>query len=286
LDVIERIADLRRARAGWSEVGLVPTMGYLHEGHVSLLRAARSENRVVVMSLFVNPTQFGPNEDFASYPRDMPRDLRVAEEAGTDVVFMPSTAEVYPPGFDTWVEVGGLTSRWEAEHRPGHFRGVATVVMKLFQAVQPDRAYFGEKDYQQLLVIRKMVADLWLPLEIVGCPTIREPSGLALSSRNAYFAPDMRARAAVLSRALARGQELARNGVGDVDELKRAMLTVLSEEPSAELDYLAVVNAGTLEPIEHLAGEARVLAAMRFGGVHLIDNVPLLPPPNRPLEPV
>lgn len=277
MDVIERIADLRHARAGWGEVGLVPTMGFLHEGHLSLLRAARHRARTLVMSLFVNPTQFGPSEDFASYPRDIPRDLELAAAAGTDVVFMPSVDAIYPPGFDTWIEVRELTRRWEGEHRPGHFRGVATVVMKLFLLVQPDRAYFGQKDYQQLLVVSKMVADLGAPIEIVGCPTIREPSGLALSSRNAYLGPDARARAAVISRALARAQELAASGETDAAALKEAMLAVLRAEPAIRLDYLAVVDPRTLEPLERLAGEGRALVALRFEGVRLIDNVPLVP---------
>lgn len=276
MDVIERIADLRRARVGWDEVGLVPTMGYLHEGHLSLLRAARPHNRTLVMSLFVNPTQFGPSEDFASYPRDIPRDLELAESAGTDVVFMPSVDEIYPPGFETWIEVGALTRRWEGEHRPGHFRGVATVVAKLFQLVGPGRAYFGEKDYQQLLVVAKMVADLGMPIEILGCPTIREPSGLALSSRNAYLKADARARAAVVARALRRGQELAAAGETDPSALREAMLAVLEDEPTIELDYLAVADPRSLEPLDRLAGEGRALIALRFGGVRLIDNVPLV----------
>ena len=280
MEVIERVADLRRVRAGWGRTGLVPTMGYLHEGHLSLLHAARPANQTVVMSLFVNPAQFGPREDLASYPRDIPRDLRLAEEAGTDVVFMPPTDEVYPPGFDTWVDVGGLTRRWEGEHRPGHFRGVATVVLKLFQMVQPDRAYFGEKDYQQLLVVGKMVSDLNVPVEIVPCPTVREPSGLALSSRNAYFEPETRARAAVLSRALAHGQWLAAGGERDAGALTRWMLAILGEEPGIRVEYLAVVDAETLEPLERLAGDARAVTAVRFEGVRLIDNVALSPPSN------
>src|SRR5438067_12993194 len=159
MKVLERLAELRAERPAWGRVGLVPTMGYLHEGHLSLIRAARAADETVVMSLFVNPTQFGPSEDFASYPRDTPRDLELAAASGVDVVFMPSEYDVYPPGFDTWVEVGALASRWEGEYRHGHFRGVTTVVMKLFQMVQPDAAYFGEKDYQQLVVVKKMVAD-------------------------------------------------------------------------------------------------------------------------------
>ncbi len=276
MKVIERLADLRRERPGWGPVGLVPTMGYLHEGHLSLIHAARAEKQTVVMSLFVNPAQFGPTEDFAAYPRDIQRDLALAEEGGADVVFMPPTEEVYPPGFDTWVEVGDLTRRWEGERRPGHFRGVATVVLKLLQMVQPTQAYFGQKDYQQLLVITKMAADLNLSLSVVGCPTVREPSGLALSSRNFYYSPDQRARAAVLSRALFQAQELASSGVADARELLDAMHATLATEPSARVDYLAVVDLRTLEPLERVSKEARVLAAMQFERVRLIDNVPLL----------
>jgi pantoate--beta-alanine ligase len=275
--VIERLTDLRRERPSFGRLGVVPTMGYLHEGHQSLIRAARADpaNRTVLMTLFVNPAQFGPNEDLATYPRDVPRDLMLAEQAGADVVFLPPLEDVYPTGFDTWVEVGALTRRWEGERRPGHFRGVATVVLKLFNMVEPDRAYFGEKDYQQLLVVRKMAADLNLPIEVVGCPTIREPSGLALSSRNFYYQAETRARAAVLSRALFRARDLAAGGVADVGQLLAAMIAELAREPAATVDYLAVVDPATLEPLDRIADRARVLAAMHFEGVRLIDNVPL-----------
>jgi pantoate--beta-alanine ligase len=276
--VIERLADLRRERGSFGRLAVVPTMGYLHEGHQSLIRAARAEpaNRTVLMTLFVNPAQFGPNEDFASYPRDIPRDLRLAEEAGADVVFLPPLEDVYPADFDTWVEPGALTRRWEGERRPGHFRGVATVVLKLFNMVRPDTAYFGEKDYQQLLVVRKMVADLNLPIDVVGCPTIREPSGLALSSRNFYYRPGARTRAAVLSRALFRAQALVAEGARDSAALLRSMREVLASEPAAAIDYLAVVDPRTLEPLERVTDRARVLAAMHLEGVRLIDNVPLV----------
>jgi pantoate--beta-alanine ligase len=275
--VIERIAELRAQRPGGGSTGLVPTMGYLHEGHLSLIRAARAASETVVMSLFVNPTQFGPSEDFTTYPRDFQRDLELAESAGTDLVYAPPLEEVYPPGFDSWVEVGALTRRWEGERRPGHFRGVATVVLKLFQAVQPTRAYFGEKDYQQLLTVTKMVADLDLPLEIVGCPTIREPSGLALSSRNAYLSIEGRQRAAVLARALRRAQQLVAAGEQDSAALLSAMESEIASETAARLDYLAIVDRQTLEPLERVAQEARILAAMYFERVRLIDNVPLVP---------
>jgi pantoate--beta-alanine ligase len=252
-------------------------MGFLHAGHLSLLRAAREQNDLVVMSLFVNPAQFGPQEDFGSYPRDTARDLQLAEAEGVDLVYMPTVETVYPPGFDTWVDVGALTRRWEGEKRPGHFRGVATVVHKLFQLVRPDRAYFGEKDYQQLLVVRKMVADLNVPVDVVGCPTIREPSGLALSSRNAYLTPERRERAGVIRRALAAAEQLAAEGEVDPRDLERAAERVLATEPGARIDYLAVVDPGTLEACERLEGEARLVAAVFFDGVRLIDNLALQP---------
>jgi pantoate--beta-alanine ligase len=277
LKIIPTLAELRAERAAWWDLGLVATMGYLHDGHLSLIRAARTECCTVVMSLFVNPAQFGPGEDFANYPRDTERDLRLAEKAGVDAVFVPRVEEVYPPGFDSWVEVGALTRRWEGQARPGHFRGVATVVLKLLQMVQPDRAYFGEKDYQQLLVVRKMVADLNVPVDIVACPTVREASGLALSSRNSYLPADSRERAAVLYRALKRAQELAAGGLTEVGRLRAAMDEVLAEEPDASLDYLAIVDPVTLEPLPRLSDEARIVAALYIGGVRLIDNVPLQP---------
>jgi pantoate--beta-alanine ligase len=273
--LIERLSELCAQRPGWGEVGLVPTMGYLHDGHLSLIHAARAADETVVMSLFVNPAQFGPSEDLATYPRDTKRDLELAEKAGVDVVFAPSIDEVYPPGFDTWVEVGALASRWEGQQRPGHFRGVATVVEKLFQMVQPVRAYFGEKDYQQLLVVKRMVADLNLPVEIIACPTVREPSGLALSSRNAYLSARDRESAAVLYRALTRAQGLASQGVGVASTLYAAMDEMLAEEPAIKLEYLAVVDFTTLEPIEAFSNEARVLAAIYVDNVRLIDNIEL-----------
>src|SRR5688572_13707284 len=276
--VIESVAELRQARASAGLVGLVPTMGYLHEGHLSLLRAARSRSDTVVMSLFVNPAQFGPHEDFASYPRDQARDLALAEGAGTDIVFMPPTEAVYPAGFNTWIDVGDVTARWEGEARPGHFRGVATVVLKLFQMSQPDYAYFGEKDYQQLQVVQKMVRELDVPVVIVPCPTVREASGLALSSRNAYLSDEQRQRASVLHRALTSAQQLAASGERSTESLLAAMKAILATEPAARPEYLAIVDPITLEPIVQLTGKARILAAMRFHNVRLIDNVELESP--------
>jgi pantoate--beta-alanine ligase len=273
MKVLEKVGDVRAARPDWGRVGLVPTMGYLHEGHLSLIRSARAESDTVVMTLFVNPAQFGPGEDFSRYPRDTDRDLKLAEQAGVDVVFMPAVADVYPRGFDTWVEVGALGQRWEGESRPGHFRGVATVVLKLFQMVQPTAAYFGEKDFQQLQVVKKMVDDFNVPVQIVACPTVREPSGLALSSRNAYLSADRRGRAAVLSRALRAGQALAAEGIRDVEVVYQAMRDVFATEPGAEIDYLAIVDSRTLDPVDRVTRGARIVAAMRYDGIHLIDNI-------------
>ncbi|MER3405544.1 MAG: pantoate--beta-alanine ligase, partial [Chloroflexota bacterium] len=251
----------------------VPTMGYLHEGHLSLARRARQECAFVVMSIFVNPTQFGPHEDFDRYPRDLPRDIRLAEQAGVDLIFAPPVEEMYPPSFSTYVEVEGVTARWEGERRPGHFRGVATVVLKLFNQVQPDRAYFGEKDYQQLQVVKKMVRDLDLPIEVIGCPIVREYDGLAMSSRNVYLSPEQRGAATVLYRALRRGQELAAQGEREVARLLKGMRAVLNREPLVQEDYLAIVDPTSLEPLERVAGPARILIAGRIGGVRLIDNM-------------
>jgi len=270
------VAELRAVLAARPEpVGLVPTMGYLHEGHVSLARRARAENATVVLSLFVNPTQFGPNEDYARYPRDLEHDRAVAAAAGVDVLWVPAVEDVYPPGAQTWVEVEALSRRWEGERRPGHFRGVATVVLKLFLAARPTRAYFGEKDYQQLLVVRQMAADLLSGVEVVACPTVREPDGLALSSRNAYLAPAERAEAVALFEALSRARTLLAAGERDGATLEAAMRAALDAHSGVEPDYAAVVDAATLEPLPTIDRPARALVAARVGGVRLIDNCAL-----------
>ena len=256
----------------------MPTMGYLHEGHLSLARRARAENATVVLSLFVNPTQFGPSEDYARYPRAPERDSALAEAAGVDLLFAPSVEEMYPPGAATWVEVEGLTRRWEGERRPGHFRGVATIVLKLFLAARPARAYFGEKDYQQLLVVRRLAADLLPELTIVGCPTVREPDGLALSSRNAYLTFEERPRALALYRSLTQAQALLAAGERAGATLEAAMIAELAAHAGVAADYAAVVDAATLEPLPRVDREARALVAARLGRVRLIDNAPLLPP--------
>lgn len=278
METVTTIADLRARRARLpSPVGLVPTMGYLHAGHCALIARARAECASVIVTVFVNPTQFGPHEDYARYPRDLARDQRLAAEAGADLLFAPSVEEMYPPGFATFVEVGPPALRWEGERRPGHFRGVATIVTKLFALTQPDRAYFGEKDYQQLLVVRRLVADLNLPVTIVGCPTVREPDGLALSSRNVYLRPEERPRAAALYRALQTAQALLAAGERRGAVLVDQMAAVIAAD-GLDLDYAAVVDPETLEPLDLVTGPARALIAARLGGVRLIDNLALLPP--------
>jgi len=276
--VVESVAELRAARANApGPVGLVPTMGYLHDGHMSLVARARAECATTLVSIFVNPTQFGPAEDFARYPRDLERDLRLCERVGVDFVFTPSVPEMYPGDHATSVEVEGLQDRWEGASRPGHFRGVATVVARLFRIALPDRAYFGEKDYQQLQIIRRMVNDLLLGVHVVACPTVREPDGLAMSSRNAYLGEAARQRATALSAALRHAQRLLATGNRSGPDLAAAMRRVIEETPDVELDYAAVVDPATLDPVGIVQAEARALIAARVAGVRLIDNAPLVP---------
>ncbi len=279
MQVAATVAEMRQRRAAMKgSVGLVPTMGYLHEGHLSLARRARAESDHVVASIFVNPTQFGPKEDYQRYPRDPERDLRLLETEGTDVVFMPSAEDMYPDGFDTWVEVGGtLTGRLEAAARPGHLRGVTTVVAKLFEIVRPQRAYFGQKDAQQLAVVRRMAADLNMDIEIVGLPTVREPDGLAMSSRNAYLSPAEREAATVVWRSLCRARELFDEGESRAETIRQAMHAVLAEEPLAEVEYVSVADAETLQELEAPTGPVLVSLAIRMGRTRLIDNVTLEP---------
>ena len=253
-------------------VGFVPTMGYLHEGHLSLVRKAREENKTVVVSIFVNPTQFGPGEDFKSYPRDTERDLTMLEPY-TDIVFMPLADELYPTGYDSWVDIEGITDVLEGARRPGHFRGVATVCTKLFNIVQPTRAYFAQKDAQQLLVIRKMVSELNMPLEIVACPTIRERDGLAMSSRNAYLNAEQRQSATVLYRALMLAEQLYTGGERDANTIRRRMAEMIEKEPLAEIDYISVADAETLKELDKIGDNALVSLAVKIGATRLIDNV-------------
>jgi len=276
MEVVETIAEMRRLRLELAEpVGFVPTMGYLHEGHLELVRRAKAENPSVVVSIFVNPTQFGPQEDFGSYPRDTQRDLTMLEKEKIDIVFMPPLAEMYPPQFDGWVEVGKITERLEGAARPSHFRGVTTVVAKLFNVVQPTKAYFGQKDAQQVTVIRKMVGDLNMNLEIVSIPTMREPDGLAMSSRNTYLNPEQRQVAVVLHQALTLAQQLWSRGERDAERIRQAMTELIQKQPLAKIDYVSVADAVTLEELDEVKPSALVSLAVRFGKTRLIDNVVL-----------
>ena len=275
---VERLADLRAWRAGLTgSVGLVPTMGYLHAGHVSLVERARRENEHVVTSLFVNPTQFGPQEDLARYPRDFDRDRALLSAAGCDLLFAPTVADMYPHGTETTVDVGPVAQPLEGERRPGHFRGVATVVLKLLHIVQPTRAYFGQKDAQQLGVIRRMVRDLDWPIELVVVPTVREPDGLALSSRNSYLDPEDRRAAPVLNRALQAARTAWEAGERRADALRDAMARVLAAEPRARVDYVSVADPLTFRELDVLEGPALLSMAVFVGRARLIDNL-VLPP--------
>lgn len=271
--IAETRALLDQRRAEGVSVGFVPTMGYLHDGHGSLMRAARADNDLVVASIFVNPLQFAAGEDLSNYPRDLDRDRELAADNGVGVLFVPDVEEMYPLGpVLTTVSVDELSTRWEGASRPSHFAGVATVVSKLFNIVGPCRAYFGEKDYQQLAVIRRMVADLSAPIEVVGCPIIREPDGLAMSSRNVYLSPEDRAAAVVLRRALDAGLEVVTAGHADPEVVTAAMTDVVAAEARATLDYAAAVDPDTLEVPDRLGPEARLLIAAELGRTRLIDN--------------
>ena len=275
MQIARTVAEMKLFRPGMkAPVGFVPTMGYLHEGHLSLVRKAREESASVAVSIFVNPTQFGPREDFKSYPRDTERDLAMIEDM-TDVVFLPEAGEIYPPGFDSWVEVGDITGVLEGAARPGHFRGVTTVVAKLFNIVQPDRAYFGQKDAQQAAVIRKMVDDLNMNLEVIVLPTVREADGLAMSSRNAYLDAEQRQAATVLYRALMLAGELWAGGERNAGKIRREMTDLISQEPLARIDYISIADAATLKELHRLKPPALVSLAVRFGKTRLIDNVVL-----------
>lgn len=277
--VIETCAEMSRlCWAAERPLGLVPTMGALHEGHLSLVRQARIDSVTMAASIFVNPTQFGPQEDFARYPRSLARDLELLDAEGTDLVFVPPPGEVYPDGFDTWVEPGSVAEGMEGAARPGHFRGVATVVAKLFTITRPDRAYFGQKDGQQVAVIRKMNEDLNLGVDVVTMPTIREPDGLALSSRNAYLSVEQRETAPAVYRALCAAEDVWRRGERDAARIQRAANNILSREPLIDaVDYISIVEADTMRPVPTVPdGELLMIAiAVRLGAVRLIDNLVL-----------
>ena len=272
-ETISSFAEARKELAG--SVGFVPTMGYLHDGHLALVKRARRENRHVVVSIFVNPAQFGPGEDFEDYPRDTERDLALLRDEETDLVFAPPPAEIYPDGFGTWVEVEGVTERLEGACRAGHLRGVATVVAKLLNIVRPHRAYFGRKDAQQLVTVKKMAADLNMNLEVVGVPTVREPDGLALSSRNSYLGPTERRSALVLWKALGAARELWSGGERSAERLREVMTDLISAEPRAAIDYVSVADSETLRELEIVDRPALVSLSVRIGSTRLIDNITL-----------
>jgi pantoate--beta-alanine ligase len=272
--VITSLDELRTARGRLDgSLGLVPTMGYLHEGHLSLVRRAAEDCRHVAVSIFVNPTQFGPNEDLSKYPRDLQRDLDLLEAAGTAMVWTPTSEVMYPAGFQTWVEVEGLTLPLEGAMRPGHFRGVTTVVAKLFNAVQPDRAYFGQKDAQQAAVIRRMSADLNFPIDVIVCPIVREPDGLAMSSRNVYLNPAERKAATVLHRALTAAKDAFERGERGADQLRALVSSTIESEPLARLQYVSCADYDSLQELERLSGRSLISLAVFFGKTRLIDNV-------------
>jgi pantoate--beta-alanine ligase len=274
---VKTVTTIREVRAwrrdGRGSVGLVPTMGYLHAGHLSLVDAARRENNRVAASLFVNPAQFGPTEDLACYPRDLDRDTRLLEAAGCELLFAPTVEAIYPAGFQTSVDVGTVAAPLEGERRPGHFRGVATVVLKLFGIFHPDRAYFGAKDAQQLAVIKKMVRDLDVPVDVRACPTVREADGLAMSSRNVYLTPEERRAAPVLHRALLAGRDRWTAGERDAETLRQTVRAVLAEEPQVRVDYVSVSDRETCQELETVAGPALLSLAAFLGKARLIDNV-------------
>jgi pantoate--beta-alanine ligase len=274
MHIARTIAEMKALRMkSLGSVGFVPTMGYLHDGHLALVKQARAENSVVVASIFVNPTQFGPAEDFKTYPRNTDRDLAMVRKARTDIVFMPSAEEIYPEGFNSWVEVEKITDRLEGSRRPGHFKGVATVVAKLFNIVEPTRAYFGQKDAQQALVIKKMVSDLNMNLEVMVAPTVRESDGLAMSSRNVYLNPQERQAATVLFKALTLAQNLWEKGERNAETIRQEMTSLISKEPLAKIEYVSIANTETLEELTKIDKSALASLAVRIGKTRLIDNM-------------
>lgn len=275
--VIETINDLKAIiksqKTSNKSIGFVPTMGYLHEGHLSLAKQSISDNDFTIMSIFVNPTQFGPNEDFDKYPRDTERDLSLAENVGVDVVFMPSVEELYPQGYKTYVEVNDITEVLCGASRKGHFRGVTTIVSKLFNIVTPDKAYFGQKDAQQAIVIKKMVSDLNIQVEVVTCQIIRESDGLAMSSRNVYLSPEERSAAVILSQTLFWAEKEILNGQNDIALIIEKIKNKISSEELAKIDYVEALDLSTLEPIKTSNDSILIALAVWFGKTRLIDNV-------------
>ncbi|OPY56702.1 MAG: Pantothenate synthetase [Pelotomaculum sp. PtaU1.Bin035] len=264
---------VRGARAGGQTVGFVPTMGYLHEGHLELMRRAKKQCGVVIISIFINPAQFGPNEDFTQYPRDLERDVKMAGDVGVDAVFNPTAEEMYPAGYCTYVDVERITERLCGLSRPGHFRGVATVVTKLFNIVNPDKAFFGQKDAQQVLVIKRMAADLNMDLEVVTVPTVREADGLAMSSRNIYLDAGQRQAALVLHRSLKMAAGAVASGLRDASSIKQLVIDMIKTEPLAVIDYVEIYSHPDLEPVDKLWGPALLALAVKIGRTRLIDNI-------------
>lgn len=274
INSIQEMKSLRSKTQG--TLGFIPTMGYLHEGHISLVQQSVKDNDSTVVSIYVNPTQFGPNEDFQSYPRDLERDLKLLENEHTDIVFFPSNDEMYPDDYYdycTWVDVEKITERLEGEIRPGHFRGVATIVTKLFNIVQPDKAYFGQKDAQQALVIQRMVKDLNMNLEVIIMPTLREKGGLAMSSRNTYLNPEEREAATILYKALSLAKQLKEQGETGSTNIKNQMESMIKGEPLAKLEYISIADTQTLKELSTLNRQSLVSMAVRFGKTRLIDNI-------------
>jgi pantoate--beta-alanine ligase len=271
--IVSTLDELRSARLLLDgKLGLVPTMGYLHEGHLSLTRRAKAECKYTAVSIFVNPTQFGPNEDLSKYPRDLDRDLHLLDSAGVDLVWTPTPEVMYPNGYQTWVEVEGMTRPLEGAVRPGHFRGVTTVVAKLFNAIQPQKAYFGQKDAQQAAVIRQMVRDLNFPVEVVVCPIVREPDGLAMSSRNVYLDAEQRKAATVLFRSLSAAKSAYENGERNAEKIRAIMQDTLASEPLAQMQYVSCADYDTLEELQTVTGKTLLSMAVFLGKTRLIDN--------------
>lgn len=277
MEIITRISRMQarsqQLKREGKSIGFVPTMGALHEGHLSLMRRARAENDSLISSIFVNPTQFGPGEDYKTYPRNMDQDRDLAEGVGVDIIFAPSVSEMYPEGYATYIEVDGLTKELCGRSRPGHFRGVTTVVTKLFNIVRPDRAYFGQKDYQQTVVIKRMATDLHLGPEIIIMPIIREPDGLAMSSRNRCLSKEQRQAALVLSHSLKKAEEMLGRGERDGEIIKAQMAQLIQQEPLAEADYISVVDSDDLTESTEIKGQVLIALAVRIGQTRLIDNI-------------
>ncbi len=274
MKIVTEIAELRVARNALAgSVGLVPTMGYLHAGHLSLVEHAKVENDHVIATIYVNPTQFEPDADLDSYPRDLERDFALLRDAGVDIVWTPNDAVMYPEGFQTWVDVTDISQPLEGGHRPGHFKGVTTIVTKLFNATTPDRAYFGQKDAQQVAVIKRMVRDLNMPLAVIACPLVRDTDGVALSSRNAYLTPEQRTAAPILGHSLCSAIDKLANGERDANALRTHMLTTLASEPLTNTEYVSVSHPDTLQELETVTDAALLSMAVRIGKTRLIDNM-------------